>query len=117
MANVTICTAGTANKIFEYLDGYTLGSLSNVVQPGSPLDIAINASIERCRVIVEQIKNEIYFQKFRHCTPFKWPAKKVIFLKISSPVPCAPTARNGESPTYEEVINQMGQCAGNEYRG
>ena len=45
------------SKIFEYLDGYTLGSLSNVVQPESPLDTAVNASMERCRLTVEKIKN------------------------------------------------------------
>ena len=110
------------SKIFEYLDGYTLGSLSNVVQPESPLDTAVNASMERCRLTVEKIKNETYFQKFRYCTPFIVACEKGDLHDVKSLLQyhVPPTARNGEkyTPTYEEVINQMGRnSAGNEYTG
>eukprot|EP00944_MAST-04C_sp_MAST-4C-sp1_P013944 g13944.t1 len=110
------------SKIFEYLDGYTLGSLSNVVQPESPLDTAVNASMERCRLTVEKIKNETYFQKFRYCTPFIVACEKGDLHDVKSLLQyhVTPTARNGGkyTPTYEEVINQMGRnSAGNEYTG
>lgn len=109
-------------KIFEYLDGYALGSLSNVVDPESPLDIAVTASINRCRNKVEKIKNEVYFQKFRFCTPFIVACEKGELQDVKSLIQnnVPPTARNGGkySPTYEEIINQMGRnSGGNEYTG